>query len=113
MQLSQLHLEFALCRCRPLGEYVEDELCAIDHARLHHRLEVPLLRRAELVVEDHEACVDGTRHQRYLLSLAGAHIVGGVRLLFALDNLPHHGAAGGLDQPGQFREGLFDVPACG
>ena len=44
-QLGQLDLHLALGRRRPLGEDVEDQGRAVDHAPLDQLLEVALLRR--------------------------------------------------------------------
>ena len=52
LELRQLDLELALGAARVLGEDVEDQLRAVDHARLEQVLEPPLLARDELVVDE-------------------------------------------------------------
>ncbi len=52
LQLGELDLELSLGADGVLGEDVEDQLGAVDHARLERVLERPLLWRAELVVDD-------------------------------------------------------------
>ena len=52
LELRELDLELALGADGVLGEDVEDQLRAVDDARLERVLERALLRRAELVVDD-------------------------------------------------------------
>ena len=52
LELRELDLELPLGADGVLGEDVEDQLRAVDHARLERVLEIPLLRRIELVVDE-------------------------------------------------------------
>ena len=52
LELRQLDLELALGASRVLGEDVEDQLRAVDDARLERVLERPLLRRPQLLVHE-------------------------------------------------------------
>ncbi len=52
LELRELDLELALGAHRVLGEDVEDQLRAVDHARVERVLEEALLRRIELVVDE-------------------------------------------------------------
>ena len=52
LELRQLDLELPLRAHGVLGEDVEDQLRAVDHARLERVLEVALLGRVELVVDE-------------------------------------------------------------
>ena len=52
LELRELDLELALGADGVLGEDVEDQLRAVDDPRLERVLEVALLRRLELVVDD-------------------------------------------------------------
>ena len=52
LELRQLDLELPLGAHGVLGEDVEDQLRAVDHARVERVLEVALLRRIELVVDE-------------------------------------------------------------
>ena len=54
LELRELDLELALGAARVLREDVEDQLRAIDDARLQRVLERALLRRAELVVDEED-----------------------------------------------------------
>jgi succinyl-diaminopimelate desuccinylase len=56
-ELRELDLELSLGADGVLGEDVEDQLRAVDHPRLERVLERPLLRRAELVVDDEHLCL--------------------------------------------------------
>ena len=52
LELRQLDLQLPLGGHRVLGEDVEDQLGAVDHPRPERVLEVALLRRIELVVDE-------------------------------------------------------------
>ena len=52
LELRQLDLELPLGAHGVLGEDVEDQLRPVDHARVERVLEVALLRRVELVVDE-------------------------------------------------------------
>ena len=51
LELGELDLQLSLRARRVLREDVEDQLRAVDHARVERVLEEPLLRRIELVVD--------------------------------------------------------------
>ncbi len=72
-QLREFDLQLALRTLRPQGEDIEDQAGAIDDTALQFALEVALLRRRKLVVEDDEfAFVCGNRGADFLhLPLAG------------------------------------------
>ena len=53
LELGELDLELALCRVGVAGEDVQDQRRAVDHANRETVLEIPLLRRRQLVV-DHQ-----------------------------------------------------------
>ena len=53
LELRELDLQLALGRDGVLREDVEDQLRAVDDSRVERVLEVALLRRVELVVDDH------------------------------------------------------------
>ena len=55
-ELCELDLELSLGAHGVLGEDVEDQLRPIDDACLEGVLERPLLRRAQLVVDDQDFC---------------------------------------------------------
>jgi hypothetical protein len=53
-QLRKFDLQLALETARPLGEYVEDQARAIEHATTERLLEVALLAGRQSVVEQHQ-----------------------------------------------------------
>ena len=53
LELGELDLKLAFCRMGVAGEDVQDQRCAVDHADRETVLEIPLLRRRQLVV-DHQ-----------------------------------------------------------
>ena len=77
-QQGQLHLGPALGAAGVLGEDVEDHRGAVDGRPPEDLLQVALLGRRELVVEDHGVGVDRQRERRQLLRLAPADVGGRV-----------------------------------
>ena len=57
LELGELDLELALGADGVLGEDVEDQLRAVDHARAERVLEEALLHRVELAVDEQALCV--------------------------------------------------------
>src|ERR1700730_2728759 len=69
-ELRDLDLELALQRARALGENIEDELAAVDHAQLQFLFQVARLRGAERVIENHQRRAAVARDFAYFLNLA-------------------------------------------
>jgi hypothetical protein len=67
-ELRNLDLQLALQRARALRENVEDQLAAIDDAKVEFLFEVAGLRRTERIVEDREG---RTRPMRKFFNLGG------------------------------------------
>src|ERR1700694_3542696 len=67
-ELRDLDLQLALQGARALRENIEDQLAAIDDAKVEFLFEVAGLRRASRVVEDREG---RTRAMRDFLDLGG------------------------------------------
>src|SRR5439155_5492103 len=74
LELRELDLELALGRDGVLGEDVEDQLCAVDDARTERVLEVSLLRRVELGVDDHALRPGVSEPRPQIPQLALAHV---------------------------------------
>src|SRR5262249_29956737 len=74
LELCELDLELSLGADRVLRADVEDQLRAIDDARLQRVLEVALLRRLELVVDDERLCTEPAEGLLELLGLALADV---------------------------------------
>ena len=72
LEPRELHLQLALARLRALRKDLEDELRAIEDARIDGALDVALLRGRELVVEDHERGIELAQRVHDLAQLAGA-----------------------------------------
>jgi succinyldiaminopimelate transaminase len=87
LQLCQLDLQLALGAPRVLGEDVEDQLRAIDNARLERVLERSLLRGLELVVDEQHLCTRVAVRALELLELALAHVGSLLRARAVLDEL--------------------------
>ena len=104
--LRQLHLHRALARLGVAGEDVKDQRGAIDHLDLlaQYALDLPLLARGKLLVEDHDIGAQ-LQHQRLQFAqLAGADEGGRVRMYQPLGQRALHGQACGLGQQRQLGE---------
>ena len=108
-QQGQLDLGLALLAGGVLGEDVEDHRGAVDGRAAEDLLEVALLGRAELVVEDDGVAVDRLRRVAQLLGLALADVGGRVGRLAALHDAVDHVGAGRVDQRPPARRGR---PRC-
>jgi hypothetical protein len=53
-QLGEFHLQLALVGAGTLGEDVQDQAGAVQHAALQHPLQIAFLAGGELVIEDHQ-----------------------------------------------------------
>ena len=100
-ELRQLDLEVGLVGPRPGGEDVEDHLGPVDHLDPEELLQVPRLRRAEVVVEDDEVGLVRPDQLLELVHLARADIGGDVDLMPLLEHPADHDQAGRLDQPAE------------
>ncbi len=107
LQSGELHLDLALVRLRALREDLQDQPGAPEHAALELALEVALLRRRELVVEDHPAGVDRLRGAPDLGDLAAAGEELRVRPRAAPANLRVAADAGALRQPQELFGGVL------
>ena len=108
-QQRQLDLGLALLAGGVLGEDVEDHRGAVDGGAPEQLLEVVLLRRGELVVEDDGVAVDLEGDLAQLLGLALADVVGGVGRVASLHDARDRIGAGGVDELRQLVERLLDV----
>ena len=63
-ELRQLHLQLALARSGMAGKDVEDELRAVEHAAWQRSLQVAQLRRAQVVIEEHQVGIASMRRRR-------------------------------------------------
>ena len=108
-QQRQLDLGLALLARGVLGEDVEDHRGAVDGRAPEQLLEVVLLRRRQLVVEDDRVAVDLEADLAQLLGLALADVVRGVGRVAALHDAGDLVGAGGVDQLRQLVERRVDV----
>jgi hypothetical protein len=79
LQLRQLDLDLALVALGALGEDVQDQAGAIEHARLQHALKVALLGGRQCVVEDDEFELEVGHGIGDFLRLAGTDEKSGIR----------------------------------
>ena len=94
LQLRQLHLQTAFVGTRPLGENIQNQTGAVEHAAFHRALQVAFLAGAQAVVEQHHVGLVLTHQVRQLLGLAGTdeqRRVGAVALAQQLHHRLHPG----------------------
>ncbi len=109
-QQRQLDLGLALGAAGVLGEDVEDHRGAVDGGAAEDLLEVPLLGRRQLVVEDDRVRVERAAQRGDLLRLPPTDEGGRVGRVAPLHHAPDHVGAGAVDQLGQLVELLVDRP---
>jgi hypothetical protein len=108
--LRQLHLQRALAGAGVLGEDVQDQRGAIENndvVAVEGFLQLALVARRKLVVEDDHIEVQRALPGLQLLHLAGADEGLGVGGVQRLRRLADHVQAGGLTEQGQLRERGF------
>ena len=103
-QQRQLDLRLALRGPGVLGEDVEDHRRAVDRGTPQQLLQVVLLGRGQLVVEDDGVGVDGEAQFAQFFGLALADEEGVVRVIARLHQPAHLVGAGRVDQRRQFVE---------
>src|SRR6266851_3918608 len=107
MQLRRLHLQAAFLGAGALGEDVQDQLGAVDHLDVELFLQVALLARGELFVEDEQVEVSLVLQRVQRLDLALADEERRVGFLPPLGIGADHDHAGRLRQLAQLEHLLF------
>jgi succinyl-diaminopimelate desuccinylase len=105
LELRELDLQLPLGAARVLGEDVEDQLRSVDDASLQRVFEYPLLRRAELVVDEQDLGSTVRVLLLELAELAPPDEAPRIRMLTVLHDLPDRVDSGG---PGELTE-LVDL----
>ena len=113
LELCQLDLELAFGARRVLGEDVEDELGAVDHAQLELVLETALLARVEVVVDDEGFGVRAGDRLLQLDELPLPHVGARIRRGPALQELPDGLHARGAQKLPHLGELVLFVNALG
>ena len=107
-QERQLHLRLALGTARVLGEDVEDHRRPVDGGATEQLLQVPVLRRRQLVVEDDGVGVEAVAQGGDLLRLAATDEGRRVGRVAPLHDSPDDVGAGAVHQPGELVQLLAD-----
>src|SRR5713226_6065563 len=107
MQLRRLHLQAAFLGAGALSEDVQDQLGAVDHLDVELFLQVALLARGELFVEDEQVEVSLVLQRVQRLDLALADEERGIGFLPPLGIGAEHDHAGRLGQLAQLEHLLF------
>src|SRR5690606_36281052 len=110
LQLRQLDLETPLVRLRATREDVEDERRSVDHLELERLLEVALLRRGEVAVDEDHVVVQLVEQLHDLLQLALADEGGRMRMTKLLDHRAHDLDVDRLGEARQLLEGILRRP---
>jgi hypothetical protein len=100
-QLREFDLQTPFGRACAMGEYVENQLGAVDDLDLNGGLEVPLLRRRELVIDNQDVGLMSSRQFLQLLDLAISKQRSGVEDGSNLEHLGHYRGAGAGGQFGK------------
>ena len=83
-ELGQFHLQLTFTSAGVPRKDIENQLRAIDDARVDHALDVALLRRREIVIEQNHIRGNRGRRARNFLQLALADQRGGIGPVLAL-----------------------------
>ena len=109
LELGELDLELALGADGVLGEDVEDQLRPVDHPRLQRILELLLLDRRELVVDDQRLGARALEGLLQLLELALPDVRARVGPFPVLDELGYRLDAGRARQLAKLAEERVDT----
>ncbi len=103
-QEGQLHLGLSFLAAGVLGEDVEDHGRPVDGRAAQDLLEVALLGRGQLVVEDDGVGIDGLRQLVEFLGLAPSHEGGRIGVIATLDDAADDVGTGRAHQEGELVE---------
>ena len=106
-QLGEFHLQLAGERTCALGEDIEDQARAVEHATAERTLQVALLPRRQGMVHKHEVGFPGLQVLTDLFGLAGTDEELRIRFHPAADNLANDVGAAGECQFPEFLHRLF------
>ena len=101
-ELSQLDLKLSFAGACAARKNVEDQLGPVDDPATNLSLNVPLLRRREVLIENHDLGLELLRNRFQLAQLPGTNQICGIVLLTLLDESPDDGSARGCSQRCQF-----------
>jgi hypothetical protein len=107
-QQGQFHLGLALGAAGVLGEDIEDHRGAVDGGAAEQLLQVAVLGRRELVVEDDGIGIEGAAQRGDLLRLPAPHEGGRVGGVAPLHYAADHVGPGAVHQQGQLVQRLVD-----
>ena len=79
IQLGQLYLQFAFVAFRALGKNIQNQAVAVYHPTLKLALQIALLRRRQLVIENHHIGLQAAHFAGDFFHFALAGKQGGVR----------------------------------
>jgi hypothetical protein len=109
LQLREFNLRLPLPRPRPPGEDIENQLRPVDHTEAKSLLEVPELRRGQLLIADHHVDPLLVAGERQLLDLPASQEGRRVRLRAFLDQAQRHQRAGRRHETAQLIERLIGL----
>ncbi len=98
LQKRELDLGLAFGRASVLGEDVQNDRGSVDRGASEDLLQVALLSRREVVLEDHRVRVDRQTDLAQLVDLSRTEERGGIGSVTTLNDARHHVGAGGVNQ---------------
>ena len=98
MQLRQLNLQLAFISMRSLRKNIQNQRRAVEHTHAHSLLNVALLRRGQLIVENAKIDILLLHVERQLLHLAAANEERRIRLRTLLQETRHNLSACGISK---------------
>jgi succinyldiaminopimelate transaminase len=113
LELRELDLQLALGARRVLGEDVEDQLRAVDDARLQRVLECPLLRGIELAVDEQHLRTGLLVLALEILELPLAEVGAALRPRPVLDDLADRFDEGGMRKLSQLGQLVVRIDSLG
>src|SRR5690606_26733247 len=106
LEPSELDLQLAFVALSALREDLEDQLGAVDDRNVPAALQIALLDRRQLLIEDDERDAFGSQLRADLVGLARSDEQGGIRPGAAHGDAIARRKAGGVRKRGEFVEGL-------
>ena len=113
VELGQLHLDLGGAGAGVEREDIEDQGAAIEDSHVGDLLEIPHLRRRQIVVEDDHVGGGGFRPRLELGGLALTDVTAGVDLPAGLQHAARLGNSGGAGEATELVERFLRLPGRG
>ena len=101
-------MQLAFVAARPLGEDIENQLAAVDDANFEGIFQIALLRRRQILVDDHQVGVMLVKPGVNFVDLAAPDQSRRRDAAHLLRIFMHHQGAGGLGKPFKFFQTVIE-----